>query len=258
MRRKLAAILILMSYPAWAQDEPEAPAPETPQVESEAPQAESEPSAPAEQPTPPDAEASSSTGKGLLGDFRVGPTVSLAFPHLGNASVEMMYKDSFSAGVSFGRFKRDMEDTAVEIRNWDVRARWHPFSGSFFLGAAYGNQGIVGSVKTDLETKYQGIDVKVPTTIRLAVDVNYLTPHFGWFAVWDSGFTMGFELGYQMPLKSDSELQVGFEDVTEEAETELKKSDEYKKEKKDIEDLAQTFGEKAIPYVNLIRIGYLF
>jgi hypothetical protein len=195
----------------------------------------------------------------LLGDFRIGPTVSLAFPHLGNASVEVMYKDSFSGGVSFGRLKRELdEDTEIELRNMDVRARWHPFEGSFFLGAAYGNQGIVGKVKTDLETDYQGLEVKVPTTIRLAVDVNYFTPHLGWFAVWDSGFTMGFEIGYQMALKSESDLQIGFENVTEEAEDELKESDDYKKQKKDIEAVAKAFGEKGIPYVNLLRIGWMF
>src|SRR5690606_1633764 len=114
-----------------------------------------------------------------------------------NYSLDATWDRKFGFSFSGGRFKRELDkETELEIFNWDLRARWFPFQGSFFLGAAYGNQGIVAKTKTDLDYKAGEVALKVPTTLRLEIDTNYLTPHLGWFATWNTGFTMGFELGY--------------------------------------------------------------
>lgn len=216
---------------------------------------------PAEEDSPqPDTRAGqldANSRHGLFGPFRIGPTAAAVIPHIANVSIEVLWADTFSGGISFGRFKSEMSDIEFEIRNWDLRGRWHPFGGSFFLGAAYGSQGLVAKFEDNLETTMSGLELEVPTTLRLGVDTNYLTPHLGWFAVWDSGFTMGFEIGYQMALSSDSELQVAFKDTSTAQEDALKISDEYKKNKKDVEDLAESLGKTGVPYITLLRLGWL-
>lgn len=196
---------------------------------------------------------------GLLGPLRIGPTVSIGFPFLLNYSLDATWNKKMGFSVSGGRMHRELtKDTEIELFNWDVRARWFPFQGSFFLGAAYGNQGIVAKTKKDLKVKASEVELNVPTTMRLELNTNYVTPHLGWFATWNTGFSIGTEIGYQIPLSSKAELQTGFEDVSSDAETAVKNSDEYKKSKKDLESSAEAFGKKAVPYLNLFRIGWLF
>jgi hypothetical protein len=201
---------------------------------------------------------STKKGKGLLGDIRIGPSVALGFPHPLTAGLDVVYADMFSVSATAGRSGAKVEDTEIEIRNWDATVRFFPFQGSFFIGAAYGNQGIVGKLKTDIETTSSGVTLKVPTTLRLEVESNYLTPQLGWFARWDSGLTLGFDFGYQMPSGAKSELQTAFENVSAAKEQAVRDSEDYKTNKKDIEDAAETFGKTSIPYVSFFRIGWLF
>jgi hypothetical protein len=204
------------------------------------------------------AQTPASQGKGLLGDLRVGPSVALGLPHPLTGGVDLVYADLFSVSLSAGRFGVKVEETEIEIRNWDAAFRFYPFQGSFFIGAAYGNQGIVGKLKTDVETTTSGVTLKVPTTLRLEVESNYLTPQLGWFARWDSGLTLGFDFGYQMPSGAKSELQTAFDNVSAASEQAVRDSEDFKKNKKDVEDAAEAFGKTSIPYVSFFRIGWLF
>lgn len=233
----------------------ESPAEEAP-TETPAPETSTAP----DEPTPVPATSTGDTANhGLLGPLRIGPTASIGFPFLLNYSLDATWDKTIGMSFSGGRFQRELDkETEIELFNWDVRARWFPFQGSFFLGAAYGNQGIVAKTKQDLKVKTAEVELTVPTTMRLELNTNYLTPHLGWFKTWGPGFTIGSEIGYQMPLSSKAELQTGFEDVSAEAETTVKNSDEYKKAKKDLETSAEAFGKNAVPYLNLIRIGWLF
>lgn len=208
--------------------------------------------------TPTQETAAPSKGKGLLGDIRIGPSVALGFPHPVTGGLDIVYADLFSLSATAGRSGAKVEDTEIEIRNWDATFRFFPFQGSFFVGAAFGNQGIVGKLKTDIETTSSGVTLKVPTTLRLEVESNYLTPQLGWFARWDSGLTLGFDFGYQMPSGAKSELQTAFENVSAANEQAVRDSEDYKKNKKDVEDAAETFGKTSIPYVSFFRIGWLF
>jgi hypothetical protein len=76
------------------------------------------------------------------------------------------------------------------LTSWSAEAglALHPFRGSFFLGATAG---------------YLSLNAAAPTrlgTVAIAASTLYVTPRFGWMAVWDSGFTLGFEAGAQLPL----------------------------------------------------------
>jgi hypothetical protein len=202
--------------------------------------------------------APAAQGKGLLGDLRIGPSVAIGFPHPLTGGVDLVYADLFSVSATAGRSGAKVEETEIEIRNWDATFRFFPFQGSFFVGAALGNQGIVGKLKTDIETTTSGVTLKVPTTLRLEVESNYLTPQLGWFARWDSGLTLGFDFGYQIPSGAKSELQTSFDHVSAASEQAVRDSEDYKKNKKDIEDAANAFGKTSIPYISFFRIGWLF
>jgi hypothetical protein len=181
---------------------------------------------------------------------RIGPTVALGFPHPLTYGLDALWNDTVSGGFSIGNFETKAQDVEIGISNWDLRARWHPFGGSFFLGAAYGNQTIDAKLKKDIEVG----TTKVSTSLKLKVETTYLTPHLGWFAVWDSGFTLGTEFGYQMALSSKTKDL----DVTFEGGADPSGSDEFRKNADDIKKGAEQFGKVSIPYLTLLRLGWLF
>jgi hypothetical protein len=210
--------------------------------------------------TPDEAEApvAAKSGASLFGDLRIGPTASLAFPHLLYYSLDATYAKFIGLSLGGGRLGRKFNDTTeLEMRNWDIRVRWFPFSGSYFLGAAYGNQGVVLKTRTDLKNTQGELELKIPTDIRLEVTTKYLTPHMGWFATWESGFTLGFEFGYQMALNSSADFDVVFQDVSPTNRATVENTAEFKKSKSDIEKTAELFGKTSIPYINLLRLGWL-
>ena len=63
-----------------------------------------------------------------------------------------------------------------------------PFGGSFFVGAAAGHISLAAAASTkagQVSFDYSSL---------------YLTPHLGWLATWDSGFSIGFDAGAQLPF----------------------------------------------------------
>ncbi|WP_141732771.1 hypothetical protein [Oligoflexus tunisiensis] len=203
-------------------------------------------------------DATAAKGKGLLGDLRFGPSVALGLPHPLTGGVDLVYADLISVSLTGGRYGFKVDETELEIRNWDATVRFYPFLGSFFIGAALGNQGIVGKLKTDVETTTAGVTLTVPTTLRLEVESNYLTPQIGWFARWDSGLTLGFDFGYQMPSGVKSELQTSFDNVSAASQQAVQNSEDYKENKEDVEKAAEAVGKTSIPYISFFRIGWLF
>ena len=194
---------------------------------------------------------------GLFGPWRFGPTVQVGLPHPINYGLDLLYDKTFGFGFSTGKFKVKSKATEFQFANWDLRARWHPWQGSFFLGAAYGQQDLFLQSSQDLKISANGVDLAVPTTIQIDVKTNYLTPHLGWFSVSDWGFTIGFEIGAQIPLSTKDDLAIGFENVSASQEAAVKATDKYKDAKKKVDDASKLFGKQIFPYITLLRLGWL-
>lgn len=78
------------------------------------------------------------------------------------------------------------------LSSWSAEAglALHPLRGAFFVGATAGHIALSASAPTRLGT------------VTIEANSLYLTPRIGWLSVWDSGFTLGFELGAQLPIGS--------------------------------------------------------
>ncbi len=248
--------LALASVPAFAQDEETAPAPDA--ATEAAPETAPAPAATTPPAESPKAAEVDSAVHGLFGNFRVGPTLAVGFPHPVNYGLDFQLCKNLSFNFSTGKYDLEAGDAVkIQIANWDLRARWHPFSGSFFLGAAYGKQDLVANAEKDVKFETQGLKTTVPTTIQLSMETTYLTPHLGWFAVWDVGFTLGFEIGAQVPMSNKTDLDVGFENVSPSQEAAVKDSDEFKELEKSVDDAGKIMGKTTIPYITLLRLGWM-
>jgi hypothetical protein len=264
---KSMTVAMLLAAPAVMAQEPTADAKPDTAVNQEATQENAQPADGTAAPAPaapsasttaqtPAAEPASDNGPGLFAPWRFGIYGAATIPHPVTYGVDVMYKRDFSGGVSLGGFDLTLGDVNVGMSHWDVRGRWHPFSGTFFLGLAYGNQSIDVEAKQDIDVTVSGVTQKVNTKINMGVDTTYTTPHIGWMGVWDAGFVLGFEVGYQVAMSSKAkELQMTTANAA--ANAALPATEDYRKLKKDVEDGAEQIGKTSLPYMALLKIGWM-
>ena len=101
-----------------------------------------------------------------------------------------------------------------------------PFGGSFFLGAAFGHLGLSAAASTKAGP------------VQIDISSLYFAPRLGWLAVFDSGFSLGLDLGAQLPISP----QVSSSGARQAAAN--------------VESLARTLAALPLPTLS-IRMGWL-
>lgn len=203
-------------------------------------------------PQPGDSTPSASPGSdsSWMKDWHVGPALSVSIPHPINYGIEVGFKKYASFGFQTGSYEADVGDVKAEISNWDLRARWHPFQGTFFAGVAYGTQ----TLGVEAKKKIDVAGGKTETTMAIDVDTVYTTPHIGWIGATESGFLFGFELGYQMANSSKAKnLKI----TTDAAAPNPAGTKEFTDLQKNVEDAAEMIGKKSLPHLGF-KFGWMF
>lgn len=185
----------------------------------------------------PQREAGYGKTDGLVPGLLIGPKLSLLnLPTLGGIGIEVKALNLVGASFDYGLIPDiTVSNVTAGMTNWSVGAKVYPFRGSFFLGAAYGNRTFHGTV----------VDNSTGTNLSGRVDVSssYLAPEIGWRWVWNSGFYMGMDLGWQFVL-SDT--------VTKSANFNL--LDPAKQ--KDLNDATDKVGTAGLPIIGLLQVGF--
>lgn len=177
--------------------------------------------------------------------WKLGPTVAVSFPRVTEYALE--YKTGsglFSTALISGGFSFKPESTtSASFSNFELRGRWHPFYGSFFLGLGMGSQSI----------KVQATDTINSTNVVLDLDITstYMVPHIGWLSVYSFGLTFGFDVGMIVPSGVKSKLSSN-------APTIVKSTSDYQKMEDDILASGDKLGKVSIPYMTLLKVGWLF
>lgn len=131
----------------------------------------------------------------------VGVLVGPSLPVPANISVLVKLFDVFAVGGSYGFLPHrlsqaalsalSLADTSIDAWSRDVEVRVFPFRGAFFLGSAAGEQ-------------HLGVTVRGPNGISgLDLKTLYVTPRLGWLGTWGPGFSVSFDMGAQLALKTD-------------------------------------------------------
>lgn len=208
-----------------------------------------------------------STSKSSAHKF--GPSVSIGFPHPISINGDYVTPDNqFSLGAAYGflptqTIKVGADKTPVSISMWsaDLRGRWHPWKGSFFVGALFGRQSITGSTTQNLDVSSLGIPgvTTAPVTIEANLASFYATPHLGWMWIFNSGIFMGLDAGVQFGFGSETTIETSSSDPLVGVALELVKLlPKYQSMKARTEDGLNKLGNSSLPYITLFKIGYLF
>jgi hypothetical protein len=209
---------------------------------------------------------------GLFGPFRIGPVVGAGLPSLINLGVTVKLSRYFGAGVNVGIIPTlkiaYYGQATLAYQEYDVYARVYPFGGSFFLGTGIGYETVKGTLTTtvDLTPYQQALPAGLlPSSANYAsqgsVKTLVLTPQIGLLHIFSSGFSLGCDIGLQVPVAPS---QVTFTsqvnllaDPQIPAATRQQLTDKYvTPTDNQVRSTLETIGRTIIPTFNL-RIGWL-
>jgi hypothetical protein len=188
-------------------------------------------------------------GAGLPNLLSLGGTLKLT-PYLGG-------------GVNVGLIPKVAVDyygqATLSYHEYDVYGRLYPFGGAFFLGAGVGYENVQATLKKtyDLQ-RYPELVPGLPASFEYesaaSVRTLVLTPQIGFLKTFGSGFSVGLDLGAQVPI-APSEV-----DFTTAAPPEFSQQvvDEVTApHDQEVINTLERIGRTPIPTFNF-RLGWLF
>lgn len=189
-------------------------------------------------------------------DFHLTPSMLFGVPHPINFALDAKIGRKFSGGITGGYFgftyKGSEDPIRLTLPNYELRARWHAFGGACFLGGAIGYH----SATATASKKITASGVAVQTEAKLTIKGVYVTPHAGWMWIWESGFSLGLEIGLQVPVSPSSAFAVTYDRL--DLQDAVEATTEFKTLKKNVDDLGKTASKIPLPLLTLLRIGWTF
>jgi hypothetical protein len=178
--------------------------------------------------------------EGLLPGMVIGPKLSLLRVPAPGFGVEAKFQNVFGLSLDFNFIPTTtIEDVSARYGDVSLGAKWYPWRGAFFLGAALGRRTFEASAEDDTTVPGRTLEASAE------VSSTYLAPGLGWRWVWQSGFFMGMDLGWQIILSSDTTLDI----PSEIAST---------SDAQDVRDASDDLGELGFPIVGLLQLGWFF
>ncbi|APJ04434.1 FecR family protein [Silvanigrella aquatica] len=213
--------------------------------------------------------------------FRFGPTVSFGVFNFFSIGIETQFFEFLELSANYGgiskfnlnnypsisdkinnnRDNTPIQSTSASLQHFEVRAVIYPFRTSFFIGAALGNRHLDATINAcEFTAGFGQFNSCVPLRAHLKIDTQYFAPQIGWQKIWESGFTLGTELGVQIPINSGNEnywTEILTNDSTQ--YNYIINSYAYQSFQNNIRDnVASYFRYKTLPFWNIIKIGWLF
>ena len=109
---------------------------------------------------------------------------------------------------------------------------WFPWSQRYYVGAAFGTRTFQATATESITGLLGKVEVKS----------TYIAPEIGWRFIWESGFFMGIDLGWQI-ITSDT--------ATFDIPAAMPPQD-----KQDLVDAADDIGKTGFPVVSLFQVGF--
>ena len=216
-------------------------------------------------------EEDDTSGGGLFGPIRLGPMVGVGLPNLLSFGGLLKVTRYLGGGINIGLIPTVKisyyGDAKLLYQEYDVFGRLFPFGGGFFLGAGVGYETVKGTLSDKMDTSKfasvlpQGLAIPNPLDYQSSGSVRtmVLTPQVGYFYTTSIGFSLGLDIGAQVPIAPS---EVSFKsklilpDNTPKAVVDQVHSQLLDPNDKKVRDTLQTIGRAPLPTFN-IRIGWL-
>jgi hypothetical protein len=175
---------------------------------------------------------------GALPGILIGPKLALIAVPTPSLGLELKGPGLFGASVDVGYLPLTsvggQGNAKIGFTSVSATGRLFLFRGSFFVGAGLGTRTFTAKAS----------DSATGQTAKADVTSVYLAPQLGWRWIWESGYFMGLDLGWQLVVshKATFDLPVGAnpQDV------------------KDVQDAADKVGKAGLPILGLLQLGWFF
>jgi len=215
---------------------------------------------------PPEPESHKDDSDGIFGPIRLGPLVGVGLPGVLTFGGILKLTRFFGAGINVGIIPTAQisfyGDATLAYQEYDVYGHIFPFGGGFFLGAGVGYMHAQGSLAETWDlSAFQIPPGLLPPGYMLPASLEYtsggsvramvLTPQIGYLHTFGSGFSVGFDIGAQIPI-APSEISV----ESSVKPQELAQLPEFQQTEQAVRDTLEKVGATPLPTINF-RIGWL-
>lgn len=217
-----------------------------------------------------EAAAEEDDGGGLFGPIRLGPMVGVGLPNVLSFGGLLKLTRYFGAGINIGLIPTIRVsyygDAKLMYQEYDAFGRIFPFGGGFFLGAGVGYETVKGTLAKTVDTSTLAdptliAALGIPSTLSYqsagSVKTMVLTPQIGYFYTTKVGFSIGLDVGAQLPI-APSQIKYSSQftlppnpDVANQIRTQL-----VDPTNQNVYSTLKTVGRQPLPTFN-IRIGWL-
>jgi len=164
-----------------------------------------------------------------------GINLGVGIPFITQAGVNYQISDRFGVSAGYNLLDLDVDEASAKLSMPEVIFNYHPFQGSFFLGAGLG--------KEDFEVTAianGGINIKAE------VDATTTIFKLGWmWGAADGGFWYGVDVSYITP--SSPTVKITAPGVPESDPNYM-----------DVVEAVDKLGRSSYPNITAIRLGYMF
>lgn len=158
------------------------------------------------------------------------------FPYTSQFGLNYVVTSGFSMELGYNSVTISSGTASGSLTKPELVLKWHPFSGSFFLGLGLGQESLSVSAT----------DVLTSLTAKATVSALTVTPSLGWmWGMGDKGLFVGVDMGFQSPSGASTTVEAPGLTSADQA---------YQ----DAEKAANDFGTIALPVFTMLRLGYLF
>jgi hypothetical protein len=207
---------------------------------------------------------------GLLGPIRLGPMVGVGLPNLLSFGGLLKLTKYLGGGINIGLIPTVhlsyYGNATLFYQEYDAFGRIFPFGGGFFVGAGAGYEVVKGTMSDSLDTsQYQnllppGLSIGNPLLYESSgtVKTMVLTPQIGYFYTTSIGFSLGIDVGAQVPIapsqiRYNSQLAVP---STTPQPLVVQINSMRDRNDQEVKNSLQKVGRTPLPTINL-RIGWL-
>lgn len=165
-----------------------------------------------------------------------GLNVGIGLPFLGQVGAHYYFSENLNLSAGYNHLNLDVGDASAKLTMPEILLNYHPFAGSFFIGAGIGTESLEVTA-TDSATSQQA---------KATVDAITTIIKTGWmWGASDGGFWFGMDISYIMPSSPDTTITAPGVPPTSQAYI-------------DTLDAADKFGETSYVNITFARLGWLF
>lgn len=182
--------------------------------------------------------------------FRLGLLLGIvSVPRPVNIELFAKPNDWFGVGAGFSMIPQvEVSGIKGKMNAFNAVGRVFPFGGAFYVGAAAGLQNLDVEGSDTVENQ--------ELTAKAEHSAFFVTPQVGWLWTWDSGFTVGLNVGVQVALTSTPEVKV--HDPSGAVVDPAALGPDAVELEDDVQKAATLFGKYPLPALDLFKLGFLF